>query len=163
MISFQFCEGIKESLLSSALHVRSLFPLDHSDSPVPTTVALSLLLLSSSAISLSSSFFAINVSTFGRNHGLFFFLGACRKVIRSLLTGFVKIFQSKKSDEKFRISSLNIKEFLRCAVEVDTASSQQVICVLRRLMQGRKADGFASIFVFRDPALLREAGTEPVR
>lgn len=86
--------------------------------------------------------------------------GASRNVSCRLLAEFVKIFQTKKFDERFRTSSLSTKEFLEWVVEADIASLQQVVSVLRTKMQGQTATGFASIFANTDPLLLREAGTE---
>lgn len=45
-------------------------------------------------------------------------------------------------------------------MKTDTAPSQQMAGLLRTRMQGGKADGFASLFAFKDPPLLWEAGTK---
>lgn len=65
--------------------------------------------------------------------------------------------QTKETDDKCRISSLNTNKALKWVVEEDTASSRQVIGVLRAKMQAQKADSFASIFAVTDLLLLREA------
>lgn len=64
-----------------------------------------------------------------------FSLTARENVNRSLLTELVEIFQAKEFGEKFRISSLNTKDFLKWAVKADTAFQQQVVGVLKMEMQ----------------------------
>lgn len=91
------------------------------------------------------------------------FLSARRNVDRCLLTGFVKIFQAKELDEKFRTFSLSIKKLLRWAVGAESASLQQVFGVLRTKMRSQKADSFASVFAVTDSSLLREAETDQIR
>lgn len=49
----------------------------------------------------------------------------------SLLTELVNNFQSKYFGEKFQISSLSLKEFLRWVLSADTSSQQQAVAVLR--------------------------------
>lgn len=104
---------------------------------------------------LSSPFFSfITVFTSRQNHGVFFSLGVHRKFNQSLLTVFQELLYSRKSDKKFRISKISNREFLRPAVEGDTASSQRVTDVPRTKMDSTEADTFASIFAAKDPFLL---------
>lgn len=66
-------------------------------------------------------------------------LKAGRNVSCSLLTGFVRTFQTGEFDEIIKTFSLNQKEFLPWAVQADTASSQQVDGVLKTKRQGIKS------------------------
>lgn len=76
-------------------------------------------------------------SAFGRAMASSSSLAILRKVDHSLLTRLVKILRTKVLDEKFRISSLITKQFLRADVETDSASLQQVVGVLRTKLHGR--------------------------
>lgn len=73
-------------------------------------------------------------------------LGARINVNLNLLTGFVEIFQKKEPMKNQEPLSLNRKEFVKCAVEEDTVSAQQVASMLKAKIKGLKGDGFAIIF-----------------
>lgn len=64
-----------------------------------------------------------------------------------MLTGLVETFQSKKFSENLQITLLNMKEFRRWMVRVDTASSQQVAAVLEARLDSRKTGELTNIFV----------------
>lgn len=72
------------------------------------------------------------------------------------------MFQEKVG-EKFWISLLNMKDFLRWDGEADPASSQQLAAVLKDKMYSGRAQNYATIFLGTDHRLLREAGTRQVR
>lgn len=74
------------------------------------------------------------------------FLGGRRNVSTSLLTGLVENFQTKESGESFQTVSLPMEVFLRCVVEVDSASPQQVVAVLRRDLKSKRLQKLATIF-----------------
>lgn len=74
----------------------------------------------------------------------------------------MEIFETKEFDNKFKSFLLNSKQFLKWALETGTASSQQVVGVLRTISQGQKAESVVSIFVATDCPLLGRAGTEQV-
>lgn len=90
-------------------------------------------------------------------------LSTRRIVDRSLLTGFVEIFQTTQNDEKLRIFSLNKKPFLRRVMEADTASPEQVHGVLKTKLQRRKADRFATLSAVTDPSLICGGGVGQIR
>lgn len=86
--------------------------------------------------------------------------GGHKSVNRSLLTGFVYFVQSKEFDEKFVISSLKMKAFVRRVIVAHTASSQQVVAVPKKNTESRRSQKVPVVFADRDDTLLREAGTE---
>lgn len=65
--------------------------------------------------------------------------GGRRNVKRSLLTRFVEIFQTKQFSEKFQISALIVKVFLRWIAEVESALSLFVVAALTRKEKSRRA------------------------
>lgn len=78
------------------------------------------------------------------------FLAARKNVTRSLLTGFGKSYQTKKLDKKVRISSVITKKIIRWVLRADTASSQQVVVVLKTDMRSRKAVQSPSMIAIAD-------------
>lgn len=77
-----------------------------------------------------------------------------------LLTALVDISQSEECGEKFHVSLLNMKEFLTSIVEAETATSQQIVPVLKRNTESRSTQTFATIFAVTDDPLLRNARSE---
>lgn len=77
-----------------------------------------------------------------------------------MLTAFVKIFHTEKIGENLQISAVNIKEFLRCFVGAEIASSQHIVAVLKTSMKSKRAQKFSTIIAATGYLLLRDAGME---
>lgn len=89
--------------------------------------------------------------------------GGRRKVSRSLLTGLVETFQSKKFVENFLVSSPSMEESLGWVVGANSGSSQQLVYLLKTKEEGRRSQKFPTIFAATGEPLLRVAGTEQNR
>lgn len=75
----------------------------------------------------------------------------------NFFTVFLKIFQSKIFGEKLQMSSLSMKEFLQLVMGADTASSQQLVAVLKMQVKSRRIQMVAIIFAGRGHLLVRKA------
>lgn len=62
-------------------------------------------------------------------------LGAGGNENHSLLTRSVELFHANEFSEELRIFTLNTKEFVNWALELNTSSSQQLVDVLKRKTQ----------------------------
>lgn len=81
----------------------------------------------------------------------------------SLLTEISETFQTGTFGDKFRISPLSIKKFLRRDVKVNVVSSQQAVAVLETKMKNRKGQKFAVFSAATGHRLLHEAGKKQTR
>lgn len=89
--------------------------------------------------------------------------GGVESVNSSSLPGVVRVFQTRELDEKSQISSLSMKEFLMWAAEVDTASPQQSVAVLKPMMETKRSQKFGTILADTNDPFLRKAGTDQIR
>lgn len=79
--------------------------------------------------------------------------GGRKNIGCSLLNGIVEIFPSKKLTEKFQVSSLNVKEFITWALDVDAVCSQHVVAVLETKPESERAQKYSNILTATDRSL----------
>lgn len=81
-----------------------------------------------------------------------------RNVNRSPSTRLVNVFCSKQFGKKFRLSSLNMKEFVRWVVEARSAFSQHCVALLKPKSESGKLQKFAIIFAATDELFCAKRG-----
>lgn len=88
------------------------------------------------------------------------FLGGRVNISRRFFTGLVDIIQRKGLGDMFQISLPNMKQFISCVVEADTASSQKVVALLEAKTESRKTQKLATKFAATSDSFFAQSKKE---
>lgn len=73
------------------------------------------------------------------------------------------MFRSRELSEKPQISLIIMREFLEWLLGSETASSQQIVAVLKAKMEKKRSQQFALLLAVTDDPLLHEASMKQIR
>lgn len=76
---------------------------------------------------------------------------------------FVKINQIRQFGEKFQMSLLNTKEFLKWVLKTKFSSPQHVVAVMRTKKKSKRAQNFAAILAVTIHSLVLEVRARKIR